>query len=689
MHLRTMYPLAVALVGLSAIACAQTTNTYTYGNRPIDLLPKSETARPEESHNWDDPDPATAFELALHAKDLFRVGAAGLERLCVMEARRPEADRGPLSLALTAGATVLWRDSGDWIGPNQRMRPYWLPARRDLQAALVLSEGTQIRATASAPLGHGAPAALIELAASPDVSAVDAGFALLSASELAVTREATLSLRVALARPPANPARIELRDTAGGRLHRSWSLPAQCLADTFTFSLRDLPASALSAGGELRLTCEALSATRSLARQDVVLRLADTPAPVQFGARTADLRYTLPIADGDVEHTWDELWGGRNQRDVVVTFPGSTARFVLWRGASYVPCWALPEAWLTTEWLEAEPYFFGADDCVEPLQDRDCRYARAEISSSTPARTVVVWRYALTDFQGRIIRDEHAEETFTFYPDAVGTRFLRGFYVDGWHENQEFIVVNRPGRRASQALSPQALTFYNLKGDCQKPIWPKPGFSLEGWPEVITLVNLGAGPRPFMVAPDAPQQVKVWAKPYVDKLDIFNSYPHWPVTRGMRTSWLDDPRQFARPTHSNLVNLVNRPVREMETEKDWMWLIGVAERDEDALAAARSWLQSGVITPDPGLASAAYDQAQRAYVLQTGESAAVCEFTLTPPPGGALTNPAFVIKGWTGPVQVSVPGAVEVLIGQEPGQLVVFARGRFAQPVRIKVSRGR
>ncbi|MCE5237995.1 hypothetical protein LLH23_05840 [bacterium] len=663
------------------------TATYTYGNRPIDLLPKSETARPEGSRDWDDPEPAMAYELALHAKNLFRVGEAGLERLCVIEARRPEARRAALTLALTTPLQTLWRERGDWIGPNQRMRPVWLPVRRDLRTALVLNEGAEPRATVSVSLGRGAPAALVGATASPQVPAVDAGFALLPASELSVTREAALALEVAVARPNADPMCIELRDAGDGSLCESWSLPAGRLADRFIFRLSDLPLAAASPGSTLRLTCEALSNTRSLARQELTLRFVDAPAPVPFGARPTDLRYTLPIADGDRERTWDELWGRRDLRDVVVSFPGSPARFVLWRGASYVPCWALPEAWLTYEWLEAEPYFFGADDCVEPLQDRDCRYSRAEIICSTPARAVVVWRYALTDFQGRIIRDEHAEETFTLYPDGVGTRFLRGFYQDGWHENQEFIVINRPGRRASQALAPQALTFYSVRGDCQKPIWPKPGFSLEGWPEVITLVNVGAGPRPFMVTPDAPEQIKVWGKPYVDKLDLFNSYPHWPVTRGLRTSWLDDPRQFGRPTHSNLANLVNRPVRETETEKDWVWLIGVAARDDDALAAAASWLRPGAIAAGQGAVSAAYDPMQRAYVLQAADSAAMCEFTLTPPPGGTLTNPAFVIKGWTGPAQVSIPGAREVQTGQEPGQLVIWARGRFAQAAQVKISR--
>ena len=60
----------------------------TYGNRPIDLLPKSHFAEPEDYMPWGER-PATEFELALHLKDNFRVGDQGIERLCVIEARRP------------------------------------------------------------------------------------------------------------------------------------------------------------------------------------------------------------------------------------------------------------------------------------------------------------------------------------------------------------------------------------------------------------------------------------------------------------------------------------------------------------------------------------------------------------------------------------------------------------------------
>ena len=87
--------------------------TYTYGNRPIDKLPKSHAAQPEEQRAWDETPPGQ-LELKLHAKDLFRIGQQDLERLCVVEARRPEDP---------VGRYVLTLREPDPIAPR------WLPPR--------------------------------------------------------------------------------------------------------------------------------------------------------------------------------------------------------------------------------------------------------------------------------------------------------------------------------------------------------------------------------------------------------------------------------------------------------------------------------------------------------------------------------------------------------------------------------
>ncbi|MBM3473757.1 MAG: hypothetical protein FJX75_10855 [Armatimonadetes bacterium] len=698
---------------------AQVTDTYTYGNRPIDKLPKSHYARPEAERGWDEPEPAGEQGLALHPKDLFRIGESGIERLCVVEAWGPQSkgEGAGYSLSLVERPqNVLWRIWPRWIGPNQRMRPYWLPIGSAERQPLILlgpggSGGTMGVAAADTDLRTGAPWALIEPVATRPIHETDAGYALLPDPELVAVRGETLSLMVAvrpghpgrddpevvvLLQPPNEAPRALCREPVRGR--RQLNL-----------------ASANWRWAQADLIVRVVAGRATLAERRLTVHLLGAAPQVTFGAREADLAYALPVKDGDTERSWYELWGTSHKRDVVVSFPGSDARFVFWRGTSYVGCWAFPEAWLCYEWLEAEPYFYGAVDCVEPIMDKDCRYSKAEIVGTTPARAVVKWSYALTDFETKIIRDEHAEETFTFYPDGIGTRFLRGFYTSGWHETQEFIVINRPGRWPSQALDPQAITFVSPTGERQAPVWPKPGFSLSGWPQVISIIRLGNGPYPFMVTADAPSQVKVWADPYVDKPDLFNSYPHWPVTRGMLTSWLTDPADFARPTHSNLANLVSDPIREEfgdmtqsapsrigesgdmtqsapsrigivspdSPEHDFLWLIGVCTSDQQALDAARCWLKPGRIEPGEGVASAEYSQIERAYLIRPTEGARTLRLALVPEDGTPIVNPAFIIEGWQGAAEASVEGSKRVVTGQEEQGLVVWAEGRFPQQTEV------
>lgn len=694
MHARAQLVMAFALLALAATcslaagqinAAAGAQGNYTFGNRPIDLLPKPNSARPQDDRDWLDPGPPADYELALHLKDLFRIGPAGIERLCVIEARHPQDQPGPVSLTLYGPQlTVLWQRQADWLGTNQRMRPYWLPVQRGLPLALALEKDGHRPPQIPAPLAENAPSVMFDIVPDQELLAVDAGIALLPASELVVVRGSELCLRIGFSGGLAAPVRIEVRDQTPGaeiellRAYQADPRDARMVAEMTFLATQQ-------AGDQMPIRAVATCGGQILAQRDYIIHLRDRLPEPAFGALGAALQFTAPILDGDRERTWHQLWGNSDKRDVVVSFPGRPYRLVFWRGASYVPCWALPEAWLTYEWLEAEPYFYGAEGCVEPLQDRDCRYSRVEITASSPARAIVTWRYALTDLTCEIIRGEHAEEIFTLYPDGVGTRYLRAFYQSGWHETQEFIVVNRPGSWPSMALDPQAITFYNAQGDTQAPVWPKPGFSLAGWPHVISVINLGTGPHPFMATPDAPLQTKVWADPYLDKPDLFNSYPHWPVTRGMVTSWLDDPAYFRRPTHTNLVNLVNDPVNQTEDEKDFLWLIGMAEEAQGAIDAGACWLQPGTVRSHGGVISRGYSQVERAYLLEAEKDARRCKFTLLPAPRTPVVNPAFVIQGWRGAAEVSVAGAEQIKIGREGGGLVIWARGRFESPTRVRI----
>ena len=258
-----------------------------------------------------------------------------------------------------------------------------------------------------------------------------------------------------------------------------------------------------------------------------------------FGARYTDLSYPAPVYVSRTDTLpWEALWKCNDLRDLVVSFDNSEARFVFWRGTSYVPCWAFNTSWLSYEWLEAEPDLNGAVDCVEPIMDKECRNSRAEIVSSTPARVVVHWRYGLTDFAQKVINDEWADEYYYLYPDAVGTRKLVAWYKSGWHENQEFLLLNRPGNAPQVGEPAGADAAHDRRPDAATRM-ATTFLSIDGWPHVIASVNLPTRLKPFMAVDDADVQVKLWAEPYVDKPGLFNTYLHWPISRGLRTTWLD------------------------------------------------------------------------------------------------------------------------------------------------------
>jgi hypothetical protein len=195
-----------------------------------------------------------------------------------------------------------------------------------------------------------------------------------------------------------------------------------------------------------------------------------------------------------------------------------------------------------------------------------------------------------------------------------------------------------------------------------------------------------------MVTPNSCTQVKVWADPYLDKPDIFNSYPHWPVTRGIPTTWLDDPAMFANPTHSNLVNLVNSPVEQTDSRKDFLWLIGMDHgaypaEAADAQLSGNCWLQPGEVRGVSGAAYEGYSQRERAYVLTADADAAECRFEMLPADGTAVRNPAFIIEGWDDGAAVAIDGAESIATGREGDNLVIFAKGTFTEPTSVEVLR--
>ena len=664
------------------------------GERYIDTLPKSEYARDPDETSWQTPAPGEPA-VDVHPKGTFRVGEAGLERLVVIVAASgtERRVRDAELLLIDAEGETQWSQRAAWLGPTAQMRAVWLPVLAG-GARLAARWGGREQAAAPAALAGGAPRARVEVAAPDEPHPNDHGWGLLPAWRVLVREGEPFEIAVGTAGGLAGELQITatLRGAPGVAelVEERVTLAGEAFAQTYVIPLEDTPV------GEYGLQATVSLAGEELVRQGwevQVCRAGEGARP--FGARYADLRYPAPVHVNLAETLpWDVLWHGRDKRDVVIDFPGRWEKFTFWRGCCYVPCWALQNAWLTYEWLEAEPDHYGAIGCVEPLQDKECRFSTVRIVESSPARVIVHWRYALTDRMYQIIRGEWADEYFTFYPDAVGVRKLVAWFEGyGWHENQEFIFVNRPGRRPSEGVECGAVTLLSTRGDRAEAIWPQPRFSVDDWPDLIARVNVIDGAGPFQASRAGGSSyysgVKVWADPPLEKPDIFNCYYHWPVTRGLRTVWLDDPRDFLRPTHSNLMNIVTDEDEEAGDHSVWRWLIGLAPKGERELReVAASWLQPGSVRSDE-LEAKGFDPNQRAYVLRAGRRVDRCTVTLTPQEGAPIINPALVIEDWGGSGRVEGPRGRRCEIGVERGgaDLVVYLPGRFREETSFVVVR--
>ncbi len=704
---------ALVLVVVCADAFAQDVDyplAPIYGNREIDKLPKSKYAESlwgGSSWYWNDDDEPEEPVVGLHLKPSFRVGPEGMERLCVVEAATPGTHRQSAWLRFRAAGGDAWasRRRATWLGPKRQYRACWLPVLAEpIEVALTWGNWNDAVATAQASTADGAPEGLFEVDVSDEPVYVDHGYGLMPAWCVMAHAGQTVRVRFAAGVSHSGPVMVTAR-LVGDQdepisLHE-WSYTPASLESAAAAAIgivgrpvrrtsafeRTVATDGLKPGTyTLRLTA-ALPNGQELS-DDRTLLVVEPGRPPGFGAHYTDLRYADEVyVSREERRSWDGLWEGSNLRDVVVTFPGSRDRFVFWRGTSYVPCWAFNNSWLTYEWLESEPDYAGAVGCVEPIMDKGCKHSRVRIVSATDARVIIHWRYALTDFEQKIIRDEWADEYYCFYPDAVGTRKLVAWIKSGWHENQEFIALNRPGNAPHVSVEPQAVTFLATDGRAQRPVWPRPLFSVDGWPHIIAQVNIPGQASPFMVVDDGDVDVKVWSDPYVDKPGLFNTYIHWPVSRGIRTTWLDDPADWHRPTHSNLVNVVNRSMGQGTDHEIWAWLIGVSSRERDTRTHAACWLSPGAVTLTGGQ-FVGYDKSQRAYVIDA--DAGIGSMTLTVrPDGAAIVNPAFLIRNANSRLsRADCPGASRVATGRENGDrdFVVWVEGNFPDGLTLQLN---
>ena len=365
-----------------------------------------------------------------------------------------------------------------------------------------------------------------------------------------------------------------------------------------------------------------------------VMRVPRPPQLPRFGATALHLRYDLPILINHSEtgqldlnkiETLDyaEGWNSRLE-DVVVSLPNGS-RFVFWRGSSYIPFWAGPHnTGLCYEWAETGPPPDGFVDSVEPLMDKELRYARVEIVESTAARVHVRWTYQSTDFNYKVWGDQ-AVEDFYFYPDGYGTRVLSlKKRPEAKYELSEFIVLSAPGMYPLEFLPQDAVEMIYL-ADGQRH-----GFSFpHADAKPGTLGHLFEPSRDGQVvyrirSHRRDRATGIYFHPAGDHFPMLQFGPffdgdtmvtpaywgsHWPLARGKSTGAKIDELVERTPSHTSLLSwaqsakpdpdTASRIVtldtlgrsREMIVEH-YAWLIAMTdEPDEIVLNRARSFAQ--------------------------------------------------------------------------------------------------
>jgi hypothetical protein len=416
-------------------------------------------------------------------------------------------------------------------------------------------------------------------------------------------------------------------------------------------------------GGELRKLLAGIDRTKlQPAPAPSLPRWTGGPGP--FGAFHTSLRY---------EPTWDSPRRVAPDSDIVVRFAQAPVQLVFWQGANYIPAWVTENGrWYSDEFMEiyGKPRCPDGEDC-EPMSDKQVRYSHVDIIESTPARAVVHWRYALCEVENEKLADAPtpadwgawADEYWTVYPDAVAVRRQVLWTDHPGRESSEFqesIVIIPAGETPEDNLYPDALSLANLNGDSRNFSWPartdSSDFAKPRGPDhfagidapMIQWINLRSQWKPFQVAGSGPARFE--GINWEPSMSAFEWWNHWPVAQirsSGRPALTSD-----RPSHTSLSHIYWPLAHQDERQLTRILLTGLTLDRAGALAPrARSWLSppTAMVTGvGASAATARFDPAQRAYVIDGPSGAETLRIDIDASQDHPLVNPAFVVANWTG-----------------------------------------
>jgi hypothetical protein len=487
------------------------------------------------------------------------------------------------------------------------------------------------------------------------------------------------------------------RDVPQGRL-RTWyaSAPGQAVVATIALHKRQrmeqhlvLPDAPPAVDRDVLHVVIDDGGGRELWRKAITVMLVRHPGRrPNFGATCEKLRYDAPISVRDPRTgaysslRFEDGWKPE-LNDVVVWLPGG-ARYVFWRGSSYIPFWAgRYNTGACYEWAEIISRPPDAVDCVEPLMDKELRYSAVEIIESTPARVHIRWRYQSTDLLYKVWGDSVVEDYY-FYPDGYGTRAV-SLRADPKteYELSEFIVLTPQGTYPFDVLPENLVDILFLDGRThafRSPNLDENTVERARPADAPAAYRLRLNRQETLSAiyfnPDESRLPPVVFAPFFDGGQMVTPCywgSHWPLARGNATGSQIDDRVGLTPCSNSIMSWGScRPIplstaglvaidtlgraRPM-TVRRWAWLIGMTdEPDRRVLDRARSFA-----TPP----SLAVRGARIAFDAYAPDRRALClvaegrEVAVTIKPGPPCVNPVFEIAG-------APPGPVRATLADRP-----------------------
>lgn len=404
-----------------------------------------------------------------------------------------------------------------------------------------------------------------------------------------------------------------------------------------------------------------------------------------FGARYVELDYDDKVSTGNnSSKSWKDVWSHGPKLDVVIDFD-QPWKLIFWRGTSYIPCWANNNILATgayCETIESPPYA----DCCEPMMDRECRYSNVRIIQSSQARAIINWRYALSDFNYNICRDEWAEETYYIYPSGIASRFVNCYFdtndketytissVTGFprpityfesnnrrfHNSNEFIVINPKNSTCEDNIEENAFTIMDTKSFYKEINWKDPLSSFGNLPvlnDYIFLLNL-KNFSTFTATPSGDvwldlsdsngvigwdekigkwnwEQVKIQAK--------FSTFIHWPIRRGMGTKPLKNRKSFFKqPTHSFIGCSGNSPIWWGENGCQWNWLVGISKDKKLLRRIVSNWIYPAEVIIKNGGKFVGYSSIEMAYIIECNNKEPISIIIDT---NSIIEIPVFILRG--------------------------------------------